>query len=109
MDSSNSRLEQRRPLPGLETTTDCQKPSDTLRRPITRCVGNRLALFFFAVVGNLCYAGSIIAKSTDKKYLMINAPWLAGSLLTVFLDFTVLGQFLYYRSLYVARRRAGAS
>ncbi|KAJ6508698.1 PQ loop repeat-domain-containing protein [Mycena sanguinolenta] len=75
----------------------------------THCEGLSPALFFFAVVGNLCYAGSIIAKSTDKKYLMMNASWLAGSLLTVFLDFIVLGQFLYYRSLYVARHSAGSS
>ncbi|KAJ7259517.1 PQ loop repeat-domain-containing protein [Mycena haematopus] len=75
----------------------------------THCEGLSPAMFFFAVVGNLCYAGSIIAKSTDKEYLIMNASWLAGSTLTVFLDFIVLGQFFYYRSLYVARQNAGAS
>ncbi|KAJ7016655.1 PQ loop repeat-domain-containing protein [Mycena alexandri] len=72
----------------------------------THCEGLSPALFFFAIVGNLAYSLSIIAKSRDGDYLITNASWLAGSALTVFLDFIVLGQFFYYRSL---TRDVGAS
>ncbi|KAF8158868.1 hypothetical protein K438DRAFT_1909956 [Mycena galopus ATCC 62051] len=74
----------------------------------THCEGLSPALFFFAIMGNLTYSSSIIAKSTDSAYLLVNASWLAGSALTVFMDLTVLFQFFYYRSLYVARQDAGA-
>ncbi|KAJ7459927.1 PQ loop repeat-domain-containing protein [Mycena latifolia] len=63
----------------------------------TRCEGLSPALFFFAIVGNLTYSLSIIAKSVQREYLITNASWLAGSALTVFLDLIVLGQFFYYR------------
>ncbi|KAF8964378.1 PQ loop repeat-domain-containing protein [Flammula alnicola] len=55
----------------------------------TRCEGLSPALFFFAIFGNTTYALSICAKSMDKAYLIKNGGWLAGSLLTVFLDIFV--------------------
>jgi hypothetical protein len=55
----------------------------------TRCEGLSPALFFFAIVGNVTYSLSIVAKSTERDYLITNASWLAGSALTVFLDFIV--------------------
>ncbi|KAF8627500.1 hypothetical protein AX17_006311 [Amanita inopinata Kibby_2008] len=64
----------------------------------TRCEGLSPALFFFAILGNITYALSICAKSMEKDYLIMNASWLAGSALTVFLDVVVLGQFFYYCS-----------
>lgn len=64
----------------------------------TRCEGLSPALFFFSVFGNVTYALSICAKSLDRKYLITNAGWLAGSALTVFLDVFVLLQIFYYRS-----------
>jgi len=63
----------------------------------TRCEGLSPALFFYAIFGNTTYALSICAKSMDKKYLIKNGGWLAGSALTVFLDIFVLFQFSYYR------------
>ncbi|KAJ7505219.1 PQ loop repeat-domain-containing protein [Mycena galericulata] len=75
----------------------------------TRCEGLSPALFYFAILGNVTYSWSIIAKSTDKDYLITNASWLAGSALTVFLDLIVLGQFFYYRSPRVVRQSAGTS
>ncbi|KAF8908887.1 PQ loop repeat-domain-containing protein [Gymnopilus junonius] len=63
----------------------------------TRCEGLSPALFFFAIFGNTTYALSICAKSMDKDYLITNGGWLAGSMLTVFLDIFVLCQFSYYR------------
>ncbi|RDB18024.1 putative vacuolar amino acid transporter YPQ1 [Hypsizygus marmoreus] len=63
----------------------------------TRCEGLSPALFFFAIFGNITYALSICTKSMDPKYLFTNAGWLAGSVLTVFLDVIVLSQIFYYR------------
>ncbi|KAJ7069758.1 PQ loop repeat-domain-containing protein [Mycena amicta] len=64
----------------------------------TRCEGLAPALFLFAIAGNVTYSLSILAKSTEREYLVTNASWLAGSALTVFFDITVLGQMWYYRS-----------
>ncbi|KAF8349472.1 PQ loop repeat-domain-containing protein [Amanita rubescens] len=64
----------------------------------TRCEGLSPALFFFAILGNVTYTLSICAKSMDTEYLMMNASWLAGSGLTVFMDILVVGQIFYYRS-----------
>lgn len=68
----------------------------------TRCEGLSPALFFFAIFGNVTYCLSIVAKSTDRQYLITNASWLAGSGLTVFLDLIVsvpyLRPFLFWIS-----------
>ncbi|KAI9635285.1 PQ loop repeat-domain-containing protein [Dioszegia hungarica] len=62
----------------------------------TRCAGLSLALFFFTITGNLTYSASILAPSLDPKYILANASWLAGALLTVFLDIFVMAQFAVY-------------
>lgn len=64
----------------------------------TKCEGLSLALFLFAILGNVTYVLSICVISMEKDHLILSAPWLAGSALTVLLDFFVLGQFFYYRS-----------
>jgi len=69
-----------------------------LKNVETKCEGLSPALFLFAMSGNTTYALSICFASMKMKYLLANAPWLAGSILTVFLDIFVLGQFVYYRS-----------
>lgn len=63
----------------------------------TRCEGLSPGLFLFAILGNLTYGLSICVSSTKIDHLIANASWLAGSLLTVFLDIFVLCQFVYYR------------
>ncbi|KAJ7212034.1 PQ loop repeat-domain-containing protein, partial [Mycena pura] len=60
-----------------------------VKNPQTRCEGLSPALFFFALGGNITYSLSIIVKSTEKDYLIVNASWLAGIALTVFLDLIV--------------------
>ncbi|CAD6981623.1 unnamed protein product [Tilletia controversa] len=56
-----------------------------------------MALFVFALLGNSTYVASIMLKSTDPEYhLLENASWLVGSLGVVFLDFIVLAQFVKY-------------
>jgi len=62
----------------------------------TRCEGLSLALFLFAIFGNLTYVLAICTKSMHGPYLIKNASWLAGSGLTIGLDVIVLGQFFYY-------------
>jgi len=64
----------------------------------TRCDGLSPALFLFTITGNCTFALSICFASMKRRYLLANAPWLAGSLLTVFFDIFVIGQFVYYRS-----------
>lgn len=68
-----------------------------LKNRTTKCEGLSLALFVFAVAGNLTYVASILLKSTERDYLVESFSWLVGSLGTVFLDFIVLGQFIHYR------------
>ncbi|PWN48349.1 PQ-loop-domain-containing protein [Violaceomyces palustris] len=68
-----------------------------LKNRTTKCEGLSLALFVFAVAGNITYVASILLKSTEKEYLIESSSWMVGSLGTIFLDFIVLGQFIAYR------------
>lgn len=68
-----------------------------LKNRQTKCEGLSLALFVFAVAGNVTYVASILSASMERTHLLANAAWLVGSGGTVFLDFIVLGQFFYYR------------
>ncbi|KAM0790300.1 hypothetical protein ACM66B_005601 [Microbotryomycetes sp. NB124-2] len=62
----------------------------------TKCQGLSLMMFAFAVLGNVTYVASILLQSVSADHLLINASWLVGSGGTIFLDFIVLGQFVYY-------------
>jgi len=64
----------------------------------TRCEGLSPALFMFTIGGNAFFVVSICVVSMRWHYLLINASWLAGSGLAVFLDFFVLGQFLHFHT-----------
>ncbi|KAI0775542.1 PQ-loop-domain-containing protein [Trametes elegans] len=63
----------------------------------TRCEGLSPFLFVYSISGNTTYVLSILAASLNIKHLAANAPWIAGSALTVFLDLFVLYQFFHYR------------
>jgi len=63
----------------------------------TRCEGLSLELFMFAIGGNAFYVLSICVLGLDRDHIVTNASWLAGSGLTIFLDFLVLGQFFHYQ------------
>ncbi|KAI0632050.1 PQ loop repeat-domain-containing protein [Trametes polyzona] len=63
----------------------------------TRCEGLSPFLFVYSISGNTTYFLSILAASLNFKHLAANAPWIAGSALTVFLDLFVLYQFFHYR------------
>ncbi|CAO1614403.1 unnamed protein product [Jaminaea pallidilutea] len=74
----------------------------------TKCEGLSLALFLFAVAGNVTYVASILIKSMEQEYLVESASWLVGSVGTVFLDFVVLGQFVAYREERIALASAAS-
>lgn len=75
----------------------------------TKCEGLSLALFLFAVAGNVTYVLSIVVKSRDEEYLIESASWLVGSVGTILLDFVVLGQFVAYREERMAMAVAAAT
>ncbi|CAO3590640.1 unnamed protein product [Absidia cylindrospora] len=50
--------------------------------------GLSLTMFVFSLAGNLTYCISILLKSTDRTFLLINFPWLLGSGGTLFFDLT---------------------
>ncbi|VEU21519.1 DEKNAAC102257 [Brettanomyces naardenensis] len=62
------------------------------------CEGISFLFFLFACLGNITYVVSILAVATGKKYVLINLPWLIGSLGTLFEDFTIFFQFFRYRA-----------
>ncbi|KAK6459564.1 PQ loop repeat-domain-containing protein [Scheffersomyces xylosifermentans] len=60
------------------------------------CEGISFMFFLFACLGNLTYVISILAINTSWHYLWVNSSWLAGSLGTLGLDFTIFVQFFLY-------------
>lgn len=62
----------------------------------TKCAGLSLALFIFAVGGNVTYVLSILLKDTSMPYLVENMSWIVGSVGTIFLDGIVFYQFILY-------------
>lgn len=60
------------------------------------CEGISFMFFLFACLGNLTYVISILAIDMSPYYLWVNSSWLAGSLGTLALDFTIFVQFFLY-------------
>lgn len=58
--------------------------------------GISFMFFLFACLGNLTYVISILAIDTSWYYLWVNLLWLAGSLGTLAMDFTIFIQFFIY-------------
>lgn len=50
----------------------------------TKCEGLSLALFLFAIAGNVTYVLSICTDSMDKRHLIANASWIAGKFFPTF-------------------------
>jgi hypothetical protein len=67
-----------------------------LKNRHTKCAGLSLALFIFAVGGNVTYVLSILLKDTSVPYLVENMSWIVGSVGTIFLDGIVFYQFIRY-------------
>ena len=53
-------------------------------------------LFSFAIGGNVTYGLSILLRATGWDDVLSKMPWLLGSLGTVCLDLTILGQAMTY-------------
>ncbi|KAG7194062.1 uncharacterized protein KQ657_005265 [Scheffersomyces spartinae] len=64
------------------------------------CEGISFMFFLFACLGNLTYVISILSIDTSFNYLWVNSSWLAGSLGTLGLDFTIFVQFFLYNENY---------
>lgn len=60
------------------------------------CEGISFMFFLFACLGNLTYVISILSIDMSWNYLWVNSSWLAGSLGTLGLDFTIFVQFFLY-------------
>jgi len=57
-----------------------------------------LALLFFllSLMGNATYGASILCHSLERDYVMLNLPWLIGSLGTIAEDAIIFVQFRLY-------------
>ncbi|KAH7064211.1 hypothetical protein BKA62DRAFT_737158 [Auriculariales sp. MPI-PUGE-AT-0066] len=64
----------------------------------TRCEGLAPGMFILSVFANSTYVISILAKSMEPEYVLLNLSWLAGGGGVIFFDFIVLAQFLAYKS-----------
>jgi hypothetical protein len=75
--------------------------------------GLSMLFFIFACLGNVTYVLSILAYEPTcaadpcepgeaarnyGRYMLVNASWLAGSLLTLMLDFGVFAQYFIYKT-----------
>lgn len=95
-------------LVNVHTATVMSRVPQIFKNRQTKCEGLSLALFLFAVAGNVTYVASILIKSMEQEYLVESASWLVGSVGTVFLDFVVLGQFVAYREERIALASAAS-
>ncbi|CAG60520.1 uncharacterized protein GVI51_I07513 [Nakaseomyces glabratus] len=60
------------------------------------CEGISFLFFLFACLGNTTFIISVLAISTDYRYLLVNASWLIGSSGTLVMDFIIFIQFFAY-------------
>ncbi|KAI9641606.1 hypothetical protein NHQ30_009459 [Ciborinia camelliae] len=60
------------------------------------CDGLALLFFLLSLMGNLTYGGGILFHSLEKEYIIINTPWLIGSLGTIVEDAIIFIQFRMY-------------
>lgn len=58
--------------------------------------GISFMFFLFACLGNVTYVISILSLDTSWNYIWVNSSWLAGSLGTLAMDFTIFVQFFIY-------------
>ncbi|KAG4305855.1 hypothetical protein PORY_000765 [Pneumocystis oryctolagi] len=58
--------------------------------------GLSILFFVFTFVANITYATSILLIDLSHRYIIINMPWLLGSLGTISLDMTIFFQFVIY-------------
>ncbi|KAK0282975.1 hypothetical protein LTR91_009659 [Friedmanniomyces endolithicus] len=57
------------------------------------CAGLSLLFFMLSLLGNATYGAGILLHSLEKEYVVLNLPWLIGSLGTMVEDGVIFGQF----------------
>lgn len=60
------------------------------------CEGLALLFFLLSLMGNATYGLGILCHSLEREYLIINTPWLIGSLGTMVEDAIIFVQFRMY-------------
>ncbi|TVY41109.1 putative vacuolar amino acid transporter [Lachnellula subtilissima] len=60
------------------------------------CDGLALLFFLLSLMGNATYGASILCHSLERDYVMLNLPWLIGSLGTIAEDAIIFVQFRLY-------------
>ncbi|TVY93702.1 putative vacuolar amino acid transporter [Lachnellula willkommii] len=60
------------------------------------CDGLALLFFLLSLMGNATYGAGILFHSIEKDYVMLNLPWLIGSLGTIAEDAIIFVQFRLY-------------
>lgn len=63
------------------------------------CEGLSLLFFLYSTLANLCYGLQIVLFRNDREYLTLNAPWILGSVGTIFEDLIIYFQFYKYGEL----------
>lgn len=53
-------------------------------------------MFVCAVFGNIFFSMSIFLRSTERRYIIVNLPWIIGSLGTVIFDIMIFLQFYVF-------------
>ncbi|KAK9471276.1 PQ loop repeat-domain-containing protein [Dipodascopsis tothii] len=61
------------------------------------CHETSIIYFFFASLGNIMFVFSIVIFDSSFHYLLLNASWLCGTLLSLVLDHTIFFQTRMYR------------
>jgi hypothetical protein len=59
-------------------------------------LGLSLLFFLLSLMGNATYGAGILFHSLEKDYLLVNLPWLIGSLGTMAEDSFIFVQFRMY-------------
>ncbi|KAK1824885.1 hypothetical protein LTR12_000680 [Friedmanniomyces endolithicus] len=57
------------------------------------CAGLSLLFFMLSLLGNATYGAGILLHSVERGYVVLNLPWLIGSLGTMVEDGVIFGQF----------------
>ncbi len=65
-------------------------------KQLTAMTGLSLLFFILSLMGNLTYGAGIIFHSLDRDYIIMNVPWLIGSLGTMVEDVVIFVQFHIY-------------
>ena len=58
--------------------------------------GLSIYMYVFTILGNIFYLLAVLSFSVEREYILLNLPWIIMIIITVTLDFIVIGQMIYY-------------